>query len=171
MNRVLATAALVLLVLLGLQTWRLQEAQVDLAQLEAAWAKERTAAAAQRAAKQDATRTVEQGLTQSAHKTRRTTNAQVRTLAAQRSRLLERLRLAEANATVAVPAGDVPGPADAPADRQAPAGSAGAGLPAPLGAEDVREAERADVIRLHLVACYRDYDRAAAALKALQEPR
>jgi hypothetical protein len=159
---VLAAAGLA--VLLGLQTWRLHTAQLETATAVTTLATERANASAATAKATTEVRSTEVGLQAGAPETRKETNDQVRSLAAQRDALLRRLRIAEDNLATARL---VSSTTAAASDRQAPAGSDAAGIPGPIGEEDVAEAERADVIRLHLAACYAQYDRAQEALKGL----
>jgi hypothetical protein len=165
-------AALVLAVLLLGQTFRLHTAQLETAHVEAreakaaqAYADERAKAALQFAAKSEANRKAETNLNKQAAATRQKTNEKIAALDARAGDLLERVRRAEARASGA----DVPGSSPAAGDRQAGPGGDGAELLGSLGTADVQEAKRADTIRLHLAACYADYDRAQAALEALNK--
>ena len=112
---------------------------------------------------QAAVRSTEAGLVADHIAIQQKTHEQVQTLSRQRDALLSRLRRAEANASSRSACTDAPTTTYA----QAPQGDNGAEFPGSLGEEDVREAERADTIRLHLAACYAQYDRAEDALKAL----
>lgn len=154
---------IVLVVLLGLQTWRLHGAQLDAAQAKVILSEERAAAATARAVTEQALRVTEQNLQGSAAQTRKDTNHAVTLTRAQRDSLLQRVRVAEASAksashrcvSEATPAASVGG------DRSE---GDGGELLGTLGEEDVREASRADTIRLQLRACHQQYNAAREAL-------
>lgn len=153
--------------LLLVQTLRLGASEIETAKVtttlaneRADWQKERVEKATLLAAAVTRNRNTEYDLTEQATQLRKQTNVQVQTLSAQRDGLLQRVRNAEARLAAA----HVPGADPTTVDRQAPAGGDGAELLGTYGEEDVREAERADLIRLHLASCYRQYDRAQEAL-------
>lgn len=153
--------SLVFGVLLALQTVRLDLTQKDLAKVSEALAQEHAVAQAALTVSTIAARETELGLGVSAASTRKETNDQVEALSRQRDDLLKRLRNAESKAATAAlvskaTAASCAGPAARVGDS--------AELPATLGQADVEEASRADTIRLHLAACYRQYDEARKAL-------
>lgn len=161
-------AAIALSVLLATQTLRLHTSQLahaavktQLSDTNSAYAEERTKAATSLVAAHDAARTAEAGLGAAASEIRKETNDQVSALVTQRDSLRKRVRLAEARAAAAA---IMPQAAAVAPARQAPSGVPRAELLAPIGEEDVVEADRADTIRLHLAACYRQYDKAREAL-------
>lgn len=161
---VAAAAVAVLTGLLGVQTWRLHVSQLATAKAVTTLATERAVASEARAIQQSNFRKTEINLGNSAAQTRKATNDQVRSLDVHSASLLQRVRNA-----AGAQSGDVSGTAAAPGDGQVVARSPEPELLGQLGEEDVREANRADTIRLHLAACYADYDRAKAALEALNQ--
>ena len=104
-------------------------------------------------------------LADKATSTRKETNEKVQTASTQSADLLRRLRAAEARAIAA----EQQASALATSLRQAAVRDDGAELPGQIGEEDVLEALRADTIRVHLLACYAQYDRAKAELEAFQQ--
>ena len=152
-------AGMVLLGLLAMQTFRLHASQLEVARMESTLASERAAASAALAAKTAQARRTEQELQQAAHQTRKEKDDAIATLTAHRDALLKRLRDAQHAAGTRLP-----GTAATASTGQAALGDGGSWLPAPLGEQDVDEAHRADVIRLALLACYRQYDAARQAL-------
>lgn len=95
-------------------------------------------------------------------------NEKVRSLTSQRDNLQRRLRMAEELAKQRA-ASEMSCSAGNPANGEASTGDPGAELPATIGETDVDEALRADVIRLHLVACYAKYDAVQSALDKLRQ--
>lgn len=165
-------AVAVVTTLLLLQSWRLHTSQLETAAVQvtlsterSAWSEERTKAATKLATLQGKLRTAEGVLEKQASDNRKATNDKVRDLTVRNDSLLERVR----NAERATAASDMSGTITVAGNGQVAGGSAGKELLGWLGEEDVREAQRADVIRLHLAACYADYDRAKAALEALNQ--
>lgn len=155
-------AAIALAVLLGTQTWRLHLAQLEVAATTTQLANERAAAAVELAEAQAAARNTETKMNTVAAETRKETHDQVRTLTTQRNALLDRVRRAEARAAAAqLPQASATACSGAPAS-----GDHGSELLATIGTADVEEANRADTLRLHLLACYRQYDAAREALSA-----
>lgn len=153
--------SLVLLVLLATQTFRLHYAELREAKAITTLANERASSAEALVASQEETRIAENALSANAAETRKVTNDQVRTLTTQRDVLIKRVRVAEANAATATLVSKVTA---ATSDRAAPQGNHGGELLSTIGEQDVDEAIRADTIRLHLVACYRQYDQARETL-------
>lgn len=152
--------AITLTVLLGWQTWRLHTAQIELADTLVTLATEHATAANALTVAQGEHREKEQFLNTSAAQTRKTTNEKLLVLATQHNSLLERVHLAEARAS---------DPSHSQVSTTSSDGSVasvgdGPELLGSLGAADVEEATRADTIRVHLKACYADYNRAAEAL-------
>lgn len=160
-------AAIVAASALGVQTVRLHTAQLQRAEAISTLANERATAADARATQIDNFRKSELKLVAGASETRKITHDKVSVINSRSSALIQRMRSAQA----AVKFVDVPSSAPVASDGQAVAGSTEPELYGSLGEEDVLEAGRADTIRLHLEACYRDYDRAEAALKALASGR
>lgn len=106
-------------------------------------------------------RTAEQNLQTVINQTRKDTDAKVTTARAAADDLRERLRK-----YAAAPAPNpVPPPTGLAGTDQAPGISDQHVVLGALGAEDVSEAERAEVIRLHLLACYASYDAAGLSTK------
>src|SRR3990167_558904 len=87
--------------MLGLQTWRLHTAQLEVAAAVSTLADERAVASAALATQQGENRKTEAELNTSAAQTRKATNDQVHSLGPQRDGLLKRVRIAEANAATA----------------------------------------------------------------------
>lgn len=147
--------------LLVLQTVRLDLTERNLVRVSDTLDQERALAQAALTVSTIAARETELGLGVSAALTRKETNDQVEALSRQRDDLLKRLRNAESKAATAV----VVSKATAVAcTGEAPRVGDPAELPATIGRADVEEASRADTIRLHLAACYRQYDEARQAL-------
>lgn len=156
-----ATAiALTLGVGLGVQTWRLHTAHIALAAEQVSISNVRTKAATDLANAQAKHREIEQGLNTSAAQTRKETNDQIRVLSAQRTSLLDRVRLAEARATTS----NMSQASATPSNGTVAGRIDGGELLGSFGTEDVEEATRAETIRLHLKACYALYNRSAEAL-------
>jgi hypothetical protein len=166
-------AAITAASLLGLQTWRLHSEQLQHAALKVEVAAERQAAAQANANQHAQFRKTEINLANDAAASRKDTHGKVSSLNDQRDRLLvgSRSMRGQSSGTSGIGTGTA-----AAVDRQAGPISDGTGLHGPAGAasavfdvDEVNEAFRADLIRIHLLACYRDYDRAQAALKRLAE--
>ena len=147
--------------LLVLQTVRLDMAEHDLEKVTDTLNQERALAQAALTVSTIAARETELGLGVSAASTRKETNDQVEALSRQRDDLLKRLHNSESKAAAAAV---VPKATATTCTGEAPRVSDPAELPATIGREDVEEASRADTIRLHLAACYRQYDEAKKAL-------
>ena len=150
-----------LAVLLGLQTWRLHTAQIDLATNLVAIADVRTKAATDLTAAEKKTRDTESTLNQAASDTRKETNEKITVLTTRSSSLLDRVRLAEARAATT----KLSQASTTPSDGTVAGRSDGGELLGSFGTEDVAEATRAETIRFHLKACYALYNRSAEALK------
>lgn len=148
---------------LGVQTFRLHVSQLSEAKAISTLANERAVAADGRAKQVDTFRKSELLLVTESFETRKVTHEKVSNLAVRNDALLQRVRNAESTKLVV----DMPSTTTAPTDGEAVSGILKPELLGSFGEEDVREASRADTIRLHLEACYRDYDRAAETLKAL----
>ena len=148
----------------GYQMWQMQKLRAAGAEERQKWAEERAKQSQDLAKAQAAARSAEAGLQAGAAEIRKETNDQVRSLAAHRDALVRRLRVAESNLATARLVSETTAAARA---GQAAGGGGRPELPASIGEADVAEAERADVIRLHLAACYAQYDRAQEALKGL----
>jgi 2-methylaconitate cis-trans-isomerase PrpF len=162
-----ATAVLVVVMTaaaIGIPTWRLQQEREAHAITKLEFETLRAESAQRIADAEAAARAAESKLRSSTHQIREKTNAQVRDLAVERDALAQRLRVAEAR--LAAASGAVSGSPGAPADGASASGGDGAELPAPIGAADVDEAYRADVIRLNLLACYEQYEQARKTLGA-----
>lgn len=148
-------------VLLALQTVRLDLTQKDLAKAKETLEQEHAVASAAMAVSTIAARETELGLGVSAANTRKETNDQVQTLSRERDALLRRVFIAKANAATAA---IVSKATAASCDGTTPRGDDSAELLGTIGSADVEEATRADTIRLHLAACYEQYDQARQAL-------
>lgn len=111
-----------------------------------------------------AVRSTESVLQATSADTRKETNEKITSLTAERDNLLRRLRDSEARAKSAAA---VPSSSHLASSGQALEDGDGTQLLATIGEEDVEEATRGDTIRLHLEACYSQYDRAKAALERL----
>lgn len=149
---------------LGIQTFRLQSAKLETAGAVTTLAQERATAAAALAKQTETHRKSEQKLMAGATETRKKINDEINTLNTHNTSLLQRVRNAKATAAACMPA-----PTAVASNGQTVAGSAQPELLGSPGEADVLEASRADTIRLHLEGCYRDYDRAEEALKALNK--
>lgn len=135
------------------------------------WDKEKAAYASQIVEAQKQLRDIEAQLVQETAEIRKQTDEKVRALVAQRDTLLRRLRLAELAQASGVKPPGLSCASPAAAAGQAAPGAGAAELPRPLGEQDVDEALRADTIRLNLLACYVQYERAEAALKSVGAAR
>lgn len=155
-------AAIAAASVLGIQTFRLHTTQLQLATATTTLANERAVAADARATQISNFRKSELSLVTGASETRKITNDKVNSLNAHSTVLLERVRSAQAAQLDRVPSTSA-----VAQDGQTVARTAQPELLGTLGEADVLEAVRADTIRLHLEACYRDYDRAEEALKSL----
>jgi len=155
-------ACLAALALASVQTWRLHSAQEDKAEAVVALATERREAAVRLVQEQAQIRKTENALQLSALQTREQVDAAARATAADRTALLERVRLAELRAKRLLTA--VSSATAAAGDTEAGLIDHSTEVLATIGAADVDEASRADLIRAALLGCYRDYDSARAAL-------
>lgn len=147
--------------LLIVQTVRLHGAQLEVAELQVEIESEKATAAQALAVSTIEARETEIALGSKAADTRKETNEQIRNLTVQRDALLKRVLNAELEAASAAVVSKATSAAIA---GRAPKGSDGAELLGSLGQADVEEALRADTIRLHLAACYRQYAEAKKAL-------
>lgn len=149
--------------LLAYQTLRLHDAQLELGRADVAAAAQQQAASEALAVAEQAARAKESQLQTEIDDLRGHSNAQITTLLAQRDALLARVRTAEARARAAVP---VPSTRSDTEARATPSGDSGAELLGSLGSADVEEAARADLIRTHLLTCYRQYEAVRHALES-----
>ena len=108
-------------------------------------------------------RQVETNLTAALTIEREQSNEVSKRFARQRDDLLGQLRDAKARADAA----NLPRTTATAGPGQAAAGDDGALVPRPVGERDVREAERADNLRVALLGCYRAYDRARTEIESL----
>lgn len=158
-NQLKVFGFVVALVALGslyiVQTAKLYQVRLELAETITQASEERAAAAAKLADAQGKLRQTEQQLNATASEVRKETNEKVQSLIAQRNDLLRRVRLAEAraatNSLVSQATAD-------PGTGETVSGDSGSELLGSLGTEDVEEAGRAEIIRNHLLACYKQYD-------------
>jgi len=151
---------LVLVVLVGVQTWRLHNAQLEEFEAKSTLSNERAAAGLALAREERAHREKERSLQAAAEATRKEKDAAITASNAHRDALLKRVRHAKSAAYTCVP--------EATTDSgNAETGSSHSGgeLLGTLGEEDVQEAHRANAIRAELMSCYRQYDDAREALK------
>ena len=151
---------MVLLILLTVQTLRLHHSQIQEAEATTTLANERSVAASALVKREADTRVTENGLSTGASETRKVTYDQVTNLTNQRDALLKRVRNAEANANKS----SVSKACTTTSTGQALDKDVGGELLARIGEKDVDEAIRADTLRLHLKACYLQYDAAREAL-------
>lgn len=152
--------AITLLVLFGVQTYRLQQSNLATAKVTTTLAQERTTAATKLVQAQAKVLETEHSLQQSADEARKISNESITVLTAQRDALTIRLRNAIAKANT----GRVPQAAAIASNAEGVSGSTGSELLGSFGEEDVLEAHRADTLRTHLVACYSQYDAARSEL-------
>lgn len=153
--------------LLLAQTVRLHGSQLAEAKAITTLANERAESNATALAKQERVRNAERSLFNDSSESRKQINDQVRVLSARNASLLERVRLAEERSSTG--RANLPSTASTTGTGQAGTGDSGAELLGSLGTADVQEASRADLIRLHLASCYRDYDRARETLSGLSK--
>lgn len=151
----------ILLVLLGVQTWRLHGSQLEVAKLNVTISKEREDAALALQKAEKRARDTEQSMQASAEQTRKDANHAVSVAGNERNDLLKRLRVAESKLK-SVQLSESPAASSNGASLKR---DAGAELPATLGEADVEEAYRADVLRIELQSCYKQYDDAREALR------
>jgi hypothetical protein len=152
---------LVLLVLLAVQTWRLHNAQLEELQAKATLSNERAAASLSLAKQEKAHREKELSLQATADQTRKETNEAINLSATRRDVLLKRLRQSKPSANRCVSEAT-----SATSTTYAGSAAVGSVFPGSLGEEDVQEASRGDLIRVELIACYRQYEDARKALNA-----
>lgn len=116
------------------------------------------AAESERLALSEQYRAAEQSLQATINQTRKDADAKITTARATADGLRERLRkYTTTSYGLMPPAGGLAGTGQAPGINHSTV------VLGTLGAEDVSEAERAEVIRLDLLACYASYDAARAA--------
>lgn len=157
--QLLVLVALVLVSLLGFQTWRLGQAQLEIAELQSQYASEKAAAMERLALANKKARDVEEGLNEKVALQERIGNEKIHAISVQRDALVVRVRRAKAAAHTRVSKATAD-PADDPSGRVGDA----AELSGSLGVEDVEEAARADTIRVELLTCYAQYEAARLAL-------
>lgn len=139
--------------------------KLELEKAKVAYEQERAEAAIKLAQEQQRYREADQAIQKTATAIREETHAQILAANAVADDLRRRLRVASANAATAAL---VSSATQVAATEQAGAGSDKPLVPAPIGEQDVDEAERADLIRVELLGCYRQYDAARSALEALK---
>ena len=143
--------------------WRydaaVQQANAKMATMAREYETERLRAQEQLALAVQNNRQAEQHLQAITDNERIKANEQIAIYSRRADDLATRVRRAEANAATARL---VSASGKTACTGQTPAGSDGAELLNSLGIEDVREAERADKIRIALGACYAQYDAARA---------
>ena len=153
---------LVALSLAIVQTWRLHGAELAKAEAVVALATERREAAVQLAQEQAQVRKTENNLQASAATTREQIHEATQAISSERDAILERVRSAEARQRKLLAA--VSSATSVASIAEAGPQGHGTEVLATIGAADVDEASRADLIRAALLGCYRDYDSARAAL-------
>ena len=168
-----ALTAVLLASLLLVQTLRLSASHLETSHVELKLSKykaevlgEQVKDATRLAKAEKDLRALETKLQAASASNRKVTNEQARVFSDQRDALLERVRNAERSRADQV---DMPSTSAATGAGQAAGRSDDTELLGSFGEEDVQEAYRADLIRLHLASCYRDYDRAKAALESLSK--
>lgn len=156
----------ILVILLGIQSYRVATAQAAEWKAKNTLATAQATAAANLALGEGKNRKTENDLTVKAAETTKDTNEKTTIVYRDSDALLKRLRIAESNlATERL----LSKTRTASSDGQTPIVGNGGEVPAEIGEEDVQEAQRADIIRIRLIACYKDYDDAREALsKAAQ---
>lgn len=130
------------------------------------WDQDRLSWVTQRVASEKKLREMEADLARQAASLRESTDEKLRVLAAQRDDVARRLRIAEAARSGGQREPGVSGSAADPSAGSLAFGSSVSQLPGSIGEPDVDEAYRADVLRLHLLACYSQYQRVEEALGA-----
>ena len=155
---VMTAAALVLAVLLGLQTWLRHSEQIAHRDLIAKVAQERAEQQRQIAQATERARQTEQTLADQAATLEATNNAEIHAARATADTLRRRLR--DAAATRAL----MPAAAAATGIAGAAAGGDRTAVFEQIGDDLVSEAERADQLRAALAACTRQYNAARVAL-------
>ena len=158
LTRALAIAALVLGVLLGLQTWRLHTEQLAHQALIAQHAAQIAEQQRQLAQATERARQTEQTMADQAATLEATKNAEIHAARATADTLRRRLR--DAAATRAL----MPATAAATGIAGAAAGGDRTAVFEQIGDDLVSEAERADQLRAALAACTGQYNAARAAL-------
>jgi hypothetical protein len=153
--------AIVLGLLLMVQTVRLTGAQTALNKAKLELSEEKALASKSVAVATTQARETEQALSEKASDTKKETNDQIRNLTAQRDALLKRVLNAELDSAAAAVVSKAATDTFLGAVAK---GSHGGELLGSFGQEDVEEALRADTIRLQLAACYRQYEEARKAL-------
>ena len=133
----------------------------EIADLKLTISQRETTSAQGEATAQTEVRSTEAGLADGAGQDRKKTNEQIDSLTSQRNALIRRLRIAEDRATRSM---QLPKDSKPASDGHATGDGDGTQFPATIGTEDVEEASRADTIRVHLEACYSQYNRVKDAL-------
>ena len=151
MKYVIAVLALALSVV----SYQLYLAQVKVSKAETTVSQMETRHAKALAKAEGEARKAEQELVAKTAAIRKETNEKINTLNAQRDVLLSRVLHAEANAATALL---LPRPSETAGDGETATGDNQPELLGKLGEADVHEAMRADIVREHLLACYRQYD-------------
>lgn len=135
----------------------LANAQTDAAEARADVEGARAVAASELATAHSKARELERKLSHDATIQRKATDAEITNFSRRADALRGRLRDYAATA-------DAPGATAATCDQPTARGDNLAVVPARIGEQDVAEAQRADTIRLELIACYGAYDRARETL-------
>jgi hypothetical protein len=152
---------LVLLVLVGVETRRLHNGQLEELEAKTTLSNERAAAAVALAKQEQEHRDKERSLQASANQSRKETDEALRLSTTRRDDLLKRLRNTKTATNHCVSEATT-------TTSNAATGSAdpGSELLGSLGEEDVQEAGRAESIRLDLISCYRQYGDARKVLES-----
>ena len=144
---------------------KLAESRLEAAKSSEAYAEERTRAAEKLADLQTKYRNMESSLQRESNRYKEEKNEAISIATKQRNDLLKRLRIAEANARSRSATSNMSSSTGDSSNGEATRGSHIEELPQRIGAEDVAEAERAEVIRLNLLSCYRQYDAVVDVMK------
>jgi hypothetical protein len=151
--------------LLGIQSYRVATAQAAEWKAKNTLSTAQATVAANLALGESKNRKTEGDLVAKAADTRKDTNEKTTVVYRDSDALLKRLRIAESNLAterLMSKAGTIG------SNGQASTGSNGGEVPTEIGEEDVQEAKRADLIRIGLTACYKQYDEAREALSKSQ---
>lgn len=149
----------ILLIIILFQAFALKSRDIKILTLTNQVTTMQKASAEKLAEAQAKVRKAEQSLQTQAAKSRQELQSYEQTLSRQRAGLLARVRAAEARARARVPQATA-----TPSAGEASPGDPGVELLGTIGEEHVEEAVRADLIRKHLIECYRQYDYARSVL-------
>lgn len=170
-EKILAGACVALVLLLGLQTYRLGEVQKDLLAEKASYSEAVARSERARSVALAEANKINSDLQESYNAERKTLRENVSIATADADALRKRLRNATANlATARLINSTGVGEAGNDGDRTVLYEKiAGQDVPATYSEIDIDEAHRAEIIRLNLLSCYKQYDEVRAKVNAFTQ--